>query len=440
MKKLLLSLIAIATLSVSAYSQNASVVDVEGLTTKLEKAEATAKHPKKGLKAAAWLKYAQALSDVYYANIKTIYIGADASGIVTTMGNPGNAKNIPIKEINGKQYKLYTYPRVHIYFDMNDKLALYQDKKPIRENSLDEWAEAAIKAAELDPKETENVKKMLETIVNSYLLNMQNSLSLKGYKEAVKWAEKAAVLQQHELLKDPKYAESYYYASACCMQGSMFNLAKKYLNILMKAQEFRGGEVHYYLAFAEDQLGNTDAAKKVYEEGLVKFTENEDILKGLIDIYMKTGEDPSKVIPYIKQAQEKDNNNVALYIFEGVAYEKMGQIDKSIEAYKKAIEVDGKSFIAYYNIGYSYSLLADELVKEVNSVDVSDQTLYQQKLAQLNEMRAQAVPYLVQAHELDKTEPNTISLLRSLFFAIRNVKPEYMEGYNKFDALYQAQK
>lgn len=439
MKKLLLSIIAVAALSVSVYAQNASVVDVGGITAKLEKAEETANHPKKGAKASAWIKYAQALSDAYYANIKTLYVGADAKTVVTTMGNPGNAKNIPIKEFGGKQYKLYTYARVHIYFDMDDKLVAYFDKKPIRENALDEWAAAAIKAAELDPKEEETVKSMLSTIINGYQLNMQNNVTIKQPKAAVAWAEKAAELQKHELVKDPEYVESYYYAAACCMQANMYAIAKKYLNILMKEGAFRGGEIHYYLAYAEDKLGNEDKAKQVFEEGLVKFTDNEDILKGLIDIYMRTKEDPSKVIPYVKRAQEKDSKNAALYIIEGVAYEKMGQIEKSIDAYKNAINIDDKSFIAYYNIGYSYSLLADALVKEVNSIDISDQALYQQKRSELNDMRAQATPYLEKAHALDNAEPNTISLLRAIYFAIRDIKPEYMEGYKKYDALYQAQ-
>ncbi len=448
MKKLMMSLVALLSMTV-AMSQTVSPasesapVDPNFLLKKMGKTKTAADHPKKGTKGATWFKYAEAIKDVYYYNIKHIFVGAEATSIVEKMGQPTNADAIPVETIGSKQLQLYKYPTVDIYMDMDNKVSIYVEHKPLVEDIIFEYEKALLKSVELDPKLKEKVDPMLKNVVSSYLILMQNNLTSKDYPEAIKYADKAAKLQENPAVNDPKSLESYYYAAVCGMQGEIFDVAKKYLLILKEKGDLRDGEVLYYLGYAEDRLGNVEAAKATYEEGIAKFPANQDIMKTLIDIYMRTKEDPSKMIPYIKQAQGSDPKNVGLYIAEGVAYEKMGQVNKSIEAYKVAIGIDPTSFIAYYNLGFSYSILADDIANKINkaiSTKGADVDNLDSMYAEMNDVKSKAVPYLLKAHELNPSDINTVTLLRSIFFSLREKSSEMMSNFEKFDAIYKEMK
>lgn len=438
MKKVFLSLIA-ATAFFTANAQESGEivkVDPKAILTKVEKAKEPTLDAKKNLKAATWMKYAEALNEAYYINIRNIFIGAEAKQIVTTMGAPTNADKVPIKTIGDKEYKVYNYPNVDVYFTIDDKVSFYLENNIPLPSALELEETALLKALSLDPKLKEKIDPLLANLVNNYLLNMQNFFTVKDFKTAISYAEKAAHLQENPAVKDSKFTESYYFAVICAMQATDYAAAKKNLEILLKNNDTRKGETLYYLGVCEDKLGNSDAAKRVLEEGVAKFPDNQDILKSLIDLYVRTKEDPSKVIPYIKQAQEKDPNNDQLYVVEGIAYENMKQIEKSILAYENAVKVNPKSFIAYYNIGYSYSVMADDLVPEFNKLDYTNKTLYEKKQKEINDLRIKALDPLKKAHEINSEDKNTVTLLKSIYFTLRDISPEMMKEYEKYNAIF----
>lgn len=437
MKKLFLSLIALTTFTIGVNAQVEGVVKVDpkAVLSKVEKAKTAVNDPKKSLKASNWDKYAEALNEAYNINIKYVFVGAEAKQIVATMGAPTNAEAIPMVKVGDKEYKLYKYPNLDIYFSAEDKIVFYIESNVPYPNALELEEVALLKALSLDPKLKEKILPRLTTLVNNYLINMQNMFTYKKFEEAIPYAEKAGKLQSNPEVKDPKFTESYYYAVVCAMQAQKYDSAKKNLNILIENKDYRDGETLYYLGVVEDKLGNTAEARKVFEQGVSLYPNNEDILKSLIDLYIRTDEDPSKVIPYIKQAQQKDPKNSVLFIVEGVAYEKMKQMQKSIEAYENAIKIDPKSFIAHYNIGYTYSVIADELVPEFNKIDYTNKTLYDKKLKEINDYRKMAIEPLLKAHELDPKDQNSVKLLKSIYFTLRDTSPEMMKQYEKFEAL-----
>lgn len=438
MRKVFLSLIAATVLFTASAQESGEIVKVDpkAILSKVEKAKEPTLDAKKSLKAATWMKYAEALNEAYYINTRNIFIGAEAKQIVTTMGAPINATAIPIKKIGDKEYKVYNYPEVDVYFTMDDKVAFYLEKNIPLPGALELEEMALLKALSLDVKLKEKIDPMLDNVVNNYLLNMQNFFAIRDFKAAITYAEKAAKLQQNPEVADTKFTESYYFAVICAMQATDYAAAKKNLEILLKNNDTRGGEINYYLGVCEDKLGNTDSAKRILEDGVTKFPDNQDILKSLIDLYVRTKEDPSKVIPYIKQAQEKDPKNDALFVVEGIAYENMKQIDKSILAYENAIKVNPSSFIAYYNIGYSYSILADELVPEFNKLDYTNKSVYEKKQKEINDLRIKAIAPLKKANELNPEDKNTVTLLKSIYFTLRDTTPEMMKEYEKYNALY----
>lgn len=438
MKKIILSIIAMTAFVCSSNAQTsgaAIVPDPKAILSKVEKTKKSTLHPKKSLKAPTWINYAVALNDAYNINILNVYIGAEEEKIITLMGAPTNASSIPVKDIGDKQFKVYEYPNIDIYFSMDNKVSFFIEKNPLYPNALEEQELALLKAISLSDKVLEKTKPMLEHIINNYLILFQNNFTNRDYAAAIPYAEKAAKLQKNPSVNVP-FTESYYYAVLSAMQGKDYASVKKFVNILLENDDNRDGEILYYLAIAEEQLGNVAEAKKTLEKGVSLYPKNQDLIKTLIDVYTRTKEDPAKVIPYIKQAQIQDPANAILFIVEGVAYENIGQLDKSITAYENAIKIDPKSFAAYYNLGYTYSTIADDLVPEFNNIDYRNKTLYNKKLKEINDLRTKAIAPLLKAYEIDPVEENAITLLKSLYFGLRDTSPEMQTNFDKFNALY----
>ncbi len=448
MKKLMMVLIAVFTVSMSwaQVSSGSSMSGIpssnspEAIKVRLKKAQKAVDHPKKTTKSSSWMKYATVLNEAFHANIRYLFIGADINEVMKTMGNPLNADAITVEEVGDKKFKLFKFDFVDVYVDGEDKVAMFIDKQPIMEGALEAFNKASQKAYELDNKLVDKVNPLLKNVINAYIILMQKELTYGNFQNAIDAARNAAIVQQHPAVQDAAYLESYYYAAVCAMNGSLYEEARKDLQVLYDKNDMRDGEIHYYLGYAEDQLGNTDKAKAIYEEGIAKYADNEDLMKALIDIYIRTKEESSKIIPFIKKAQEVDPKNVALYIAEGVAYEKMNQINNSIEAYKKAIEIDDNSFNAYYNLGYSYSILADNIANEINEMVKKKVVIEDSMYEKINEARAACLPYLERAYELNSEDINTVTLLKSLYFALRNESATMQAKFEKYNGIFKTLK
>jgi tetratricopeptide (TPR) repeat protein len=50
---------------------------------------------------------------------------------------------------------------------------------------------------------------------------------------------------------------------------------------------------------------------------------------------------------------------------------------------------------------------------------------------------AAAIEPFEKAHELNPNDMNTVEFLKSICFQLRNEKPEYMEKYEKYNALFK---
>ena len=114
----------------------------------------------------------------------------------------------------------------------------------------------------------------------------------------------------------------------------------------------------------------------------------------------------------IKSAQEnKDFEQANLFM------------EKSVEAYKKAIELDVNYTDAYYNLGALYYNQSIE-VKRIAG-EMEDQSNYESEVKRADEMMVNAAPYLEKASELSPDDVSTLKVLKSIYFNI-----EDMDKYN----------
>jgi len=99
--------------------------------------------------------------------------------------------------------------------------------------------------------------------------------------------------------------------------------------------------------------------------------------------------DPGRAIKLLGKSLELDRYQPQIYINIGLAYEKIGQIEKAVSAYELALFIGPTDPIAYYNLG----------------------VLYYQKLND----RDKALTYFLKARDLDPMEPDVHQFLGSIY-------------------------
>ena len=429
MKKfLLIACLFVASLAVNAQGNVAAV------KAKLEKSNTELKGSK-GSKSSSWLKNASLYLELAEVNTSQFVTGIPASQLMMMIGKPSNAAAPEIEEINGKAFVIYKYANVNAYIDNStNMLSYFAETNVADKTALASATKSVLQAYKMDPKTKSKVISMLEKIIAAYTTIADNNYGVGNYEVAATNFEQAGTLSTNDLINNPAADELLYFAVVSYGAAKDIANSKKALDLMTSRNYLRNGDVLYYLAVAESELGNKEAAEATFLRGVQEFPENSNILNSLIAFYLSNNENPNKVIPLIKKAQEANPTNVNLYIAEGLAYDAMKDIPNAIAAYKKAVEIDDSSFDVLYNLGLAYYRMSENIADELTKINYSDTELYNSTKARIDAEQMKSLEILLKAHALNKTDKTTIELIRSIYFRQRNNSPEMKAGYETFDA------
>lgn len=429
MKKLLLSIAVLLAATTVVLAQS----DVKALMVKLEKSNTEITDAKKMVKAATWVKRGDIYKSIGEANYDKVFVGQPVLVLVAALGQPTNSASIPIENVAGQMVKIYEYPTVKVYVDENDVVAFFDGGAPSVENAFGKALECYNKALEVEPSQTKLVAKAYESLIQATLLDGNNKFALKKYAEAYTQYEIAAQLRDNSLIAQDA-SDIHFQLARTSMLLSDFPKANKSLDILIQKNALMDGMVLYFAGVVKGEIpGMEKDAEAIFVRGIKEYPDNSDMLQGLVNLYIKTGEDSNKVIPFIKQAEEKDPTNINLVIQEGNAYVAIGDYLTAISVYERALTMDSKFFNALYNMGFAYYKLSDKCYKELNTIDYTNVTATKEKNDEVLKYRKLSVEALEKAIEVDPKSKNSAELLKALCFALRDVDPIYMEKYNKYN-------
>ena len=172
--------------------------------------------------------------------------------------------------------------------------------------------------------------------------------------------------------------------------------------------------------------------------GVTKYPKNSQILEMLISLYAETGEDPHDIIPYVQKGIENDPNNPELWSGLGRVYDKLGDNQKALEAFGKAVGLTPDDFNANFNYALMVVRSADNMPTEFNGKPFTSREERDAEMAKLNEAYAKALAPLEKAHSINPEEPITVELLKSLYFRLRDESPEMMDNFNKYNELFKS--
>ena len=432
-------LIALAVL-LAVQTADAQVKSVDAAKKAVEAADAAAQNPKKATKVATWLKLASAYMDAYDAPAGNVLLNSPRMQIQMMMGNekPSSVENVVIDGLN---FKKEVYANKNLYFDEMDVLRILEVTKPVFADPLANALEAYVKAYEVDVKKTKekDIKEGIANVAKKYFEDGMNQYSLGDFaKSGVllgKAAEASATAPYSVVDSTSLYNAGYVYWAS-----KDYNTAKKYFEeCLSIGYYYENGEVYAKLADVYMNLDKGAKGVSVLEEGFVKFPQSQSILIGLINYYLKSGENTDRLFELINEAKRNEPNNVSLYYVEGNINKQLGNFEQARTAYQEATKVDPNYDFGYHGEGVLLYERAVELSEKASNE--LDDAKYNALVKEYEQILLEAIVPFEKAFEVSSAadvKMNCAEYLKNIYYRFSSVDDKYMQGYNKFNEYVKA--
>jgi tetratricopeptide (TPR) repeat protein len=421
MKKLL---IVVLLLSVNvAFSQK--------FDKKIAASDKNIEDPKKGINPKTWISRGELFYEIATAPTEALSVGMGEETYFLIMSGMDAIAKEKSETVNDKKYKVHIFDDKKVYI-ADSAIQFWDILKYEAPDPAKKSYEAYMKAKSLDAQ-GKNAKKLKEnfTLLATWTrIEAFNKYHLVKYPEAVEYFALSIDCSSEVGEID---TTSIYYAGILSLEAKNYTLAEKYFKNALETGYIDDGNAYSYLAEAMKALGKVDEARVILEKGFGEKPENQHIVISLINNYMTSGKDPKDIIPLIKKAQEKEKENVNLYIVEGDLCERLKDVEGAVVCYNKAMEVDPNDFFGYYKLGLLYFNTGAEYSKQ--SVDESDHKESERLIDLADTELKKALPFLEKAFELNPKEISTIQALKEINFRFRTENDTYKQNAEKYTKL-----
>ena len=291
--------------------------------------------------------------------------------------------------------------------------------------------ESAIKAME----SFEKVKSLEKEGSNYYTLaevQIQQLYSIVLNRGITQYQEEKygdAYLTFNDLTKiAPKDTIGYLYGGFCAQEeGNIENALEMYYS----AMEMDDCPKQFYtqaMFLLQNEKQDIEEALKIAQIGMKKFPDEQSFDKSVIAYYIELERIDEARLALI-EALETEPGNANLWYNLGYLNGEIHEYDKSVEAYKKAIDADPEYIDPYINLAYSYTQKAKEIRQEAMDMDLKT---YQKEGAAIeskaDEYYIMALPVLEKANEVVPDDEAILISLSGLYIRLKMTdKAEKME-------------
>ena len=234
-----------------------------------------------------------------------------------------------------------------------------------------------------------------------------------------------------------------YYSGLCAQLAGLDEQAKIIFRHLV--DEGIADAAVYEALFNMYLPADTTEAEKTLSLGRTKYPEDTGLLYAEINYLLGKGELVG-LIAKLEKAIEMEPNNVSIYVTLGQIYDKLYQdkvttdpamaeenFNKAMSYYQQALVKDPKSFDALYSIGALWYNKAATYSIELNTLtsdySAAGNKKYEAKKAQMDETFTKALPFFLQAEEINPKDPNTLIAIREIY--ARQDKMDQVEIYKQ---------
>ena len=138
----------------------------------------------------------------------------------------------------------------------------------------------------------------------------------------------------------------------------------------------------------------------------------------------------------LDKAKENEPDNASLYYVEGDIYNKLGDKEKAVEAYRKSTEINPEYEFGYIGIGILYYNEAIE-IQDLAAREMDD-AKYMALVEEFETALKNAIEPFESAFAVTKDKEikvNIAEYLKNIYYRFRDENPQYMEAYNKYDTI-----
>lgn len=299
---------------------------------------------------------------------------------------------------------------------------------------------------------SQNFQEAAKKLETSYRLNTEDTIYLYyAASNAVNTKDYDTALKYYNELQDLGFTgEEVMYTAvnketgeeermASKEQRDLFVKAGTYINPQDKKSESRKGEIAKNIALIYIEQGEDEKAIAAIDEAKQANPGDANLMQAEADMYYKMG-DMAKYRETIEQVLETNPDDATLYYNLGVSSAELGEKDRAIEYYKKAIELDPTMHNARINIAYVILSQEEPLVQEMNSLGMSkaDQQKYDELAEQRQEIYREALPHLEKVLENDSDNIEAARTIMNIHYQLNQTeeaeamkaKIEQMQGAN----------
>ena len=223
------------------------------------------------------------------------------------------------------------------------------------------------------------------------------------------------------------------------------NEAYKHYKMCADVNYGKGAEMYQSMirVLNSEENKNEEKILNVIAEGKTRFPKDYILNIEEFNFWYAKG-DNEKAQQALENAIESDPTNKILHFNVGVTYDNISNnyhkenkhemafnyMNKAINGYKKAIELDNEYVDAYYNLGalyYNQSITAKSVAGEFSGEK------YDSEMKKADDMLRKAIPLLERVLSLSPTDKSTLSVLKSLYFNLDD-----MENYSRIKKLLES--
>ena len=283
-------------------------------------------------------------------------------------------------------------------------------------DALDRAYESLVKATELDSRGdyTDDINYSYKVIGPQYFNEAAAQWNLGNFDKAGEYFIKTFTVSQKFGVYDTNAVQN---AGLAYFNGEYFEKTKEVYIGMVEANAHT--PVIYstlYNVFIKEN--DTAAAIEYLSKGLEIYPQDNEMLVGKINLYLAQG-NSEMVIKSIEQAIANDPTNPQFYSVAGQNYEKLGNNEKAVENYLKAIEIDSNNYDGNYGLGAFYNNQAGDIRDGLDDIPLSETEKYDKQKAEANEYLKKAYPYLEKAYEINPEYLDPLEALHKIYIILK---------------------
>jgi tetratricopeptide (TPR) repeat protein len=216
-------------------------------------------------------------------------------------------------------------------------------------------------------------------------------------------------------------------------------------NIAVKSGEFikpesrvtesRKGEILRNMTLIYIERGDTEKAKALIKTARAENPDDVFLMRADADMSYKMG-DNARYNELMEKIVASDPENPELYFNLGISNDQLGNQEKALEYYNKALELRPDYEAALINLAALKLSGEDKIVEEMNSLgnSAADNKRYDELKKQREQSYKDALPYLEKARAINPSNQNVLKYLMNIYSQIGE-DAKYKETKAKLEAL-----